>query len=869
MVASLITAAGGAYAQDIFYSGNVAPDMPNSCAAGVEWVQYGDEGTVSNQGGLVQDPDAVNGWAWRIQDLAGAKDHWRTSPAGSIDRYTGVTIVGRLKTISESAGGGNLGFLENSGLSTLLHWGGPTGHLKDTRREVESYLAGDAEYHTFRVTALGPKTSVPYLEQFSYEAGPLAGKGAWYGSAGTEVSVGLDPDDSQNSVAMITGGAGASDLYQDIWADADPTTGLITVVFKAKRGQENPASYMWGIWINDANGNNLGRFYGSAMHLSGRIAGLGVGFVTEEKFFTGDWDELKMEIDPAANTTKFFFNGQIMADRFDAGHTVFNHYSGSNTPSDTMARIRIERWERIDAQGEVAYFDDLSVNGKNIGFPRQINVYVDENPMPAMTIEDADSASTAMDAFCFGAASTSGAQDIYFDFITGTTRGAFAPGEELPTLGYSLLPSMPNGVAATIAQAKSVNNGVPVNLTGLVTQVYHGMDAYYNSIQVGFLLQSEEGDSRDGIRVLSNVELMVGSSVLVQGVSAVAPGSTEKVVQATGVTELDFTMDLPQPVAMNNLATGGGAFGTMKPVVNDASQVSGSPCYADAFAYSNGPLGGTGGWAGNIVPDIGVADGAVRIIGGRGEPAVVQSVSCGDCGTGEISVKLKVKPGAGAQTIWDVAVLDPAGLNLARLMGTGTYFKGRIDVPVFPFAYVTADQTLQPGWNDIEIKVKTATGYTEFYINGVQFGNLDHNEVGAKGAVGSLRLKRLDNHTSTAEDFIFIDDLAVYPSGKQASGLNTMGVAAKIYGTVTAVVNDGTFEGSFFYVDDGSNLKDGTSDLYGNVHVGIRCRPLSYYGMVEMPQYGDYVWVTGAMGGGDGGSRLFWTGEYGVIRAAP
>jgi hypothetical protein len=73
---------------------------------------------------------------------------------------------------------------------------------------------------------------------------------------------------------------------------------------------------------------------------------------------------------------------------------------------------------------------------------RVIRIYVDENATPALEITNAAAAApnaAGIDSIGFGASSTAGEQEIYFDCVYGTNAGAFAPGEEEACLGESLV----------------------------------------------------------------------------------------------------------------------------------------------------------------------------------------------------------------------------------------------------------------------------------------------------------------------------------------------------------------------------------------------------------------------------------------------
>jgi len=69
-----------------------------------------------------------------------------------------------------------------------------------------------------------------------------------------------------------------------------------------------------------------------------------------------------------------------------------------------------------------------------------IRVYSDEYPTPILILSN-QGANYGFDGLAFGAGGTAWSQNIYFDWVTGTNAGAFAPGEEVPCLGRSLVPS--------------------------------------------------------------------------------------------------------------------------------------------------------------------------------------------------------------------------------------------------------------------------------------------------------------------------------------------------------------------------------------------------------------------------------------------
>jgi hypothetical protein len=83
---------------------------------------------------------------------------------------------------------------------------------------------------------------------------------------------------------------------------------------------------------------------------------------------------------------------------------------------------------------------------KTTGGGNAVNVYVDEQPTPAMSISttgDIDYTWGGIRGIGFGTASNSGAQTIYYDWVAATNAGAFAPGEEVSCLGHTLGPASP------------------------------------------------------------------------------------------------------------------------------------------------------------------------------------------------------------------------------------------------------------------------------------------------------------------------------------------------------------------------------------------------------------------------------------------
>ncbi len=117
------------------------------------------------QGNVDNDLDAVDGKAWRIVDISGAKTKYRAArlnplPDPEIYPRAGATIVARMRVrnyvYTDPWGFGLLIFWDNQ-VSADLFWGGPDGKLMETNRTGRPgvTLTGDDKYHTFRMTAIG------------------------------------------------------------------------------------------------------------------------------------------------------------------------------------------------------------------------------------------------------------------------------------------------------------------------------------------------------------------------------------------------------------------------------------------------------------------------------------------------------------------------------------------------------------------------------------------------------------------------------------------------------------------------------------------------------------------------------------------
>ncbi|MCE5199023.1 MAG: hypothetical protein ABFD54_05075 [Armatimonadota bacterium] len=104
-------------------------------------------------------------------------------------------------------------------------------------------------------------------------------------------------------------------------------------------------------------------------------------------------------------------------------------------------------------------------------------------------------------------------------------------------------------------------------------------------------------------------------------------------------------------------------------------------------------------------------------------------------------------------------------------------------------------------------------------------------------------------------------------AGVLSTGANTIGLYTTIYGKVTQAVDDfPKYSTTYFYVDDGSGLKDGSG------YTGIKCYAPTDWGYYWIPANNDYVKVTGVMGVrqiNGKNIRFFWTYSWDYISTPP
>jgi hypothetical protein len=184
-------------------------------------------------------------------------------------------------------------------------------------------------------------------EPFTYYDGTLAAAagGNWTGATSPEIAIG-------SGQLKIAGGTGALNMQRA--AVAAGSGGKIAAEISI-RGGTGTGDIYWNIYLDDASGNNLARWYGSSKHARGRVG----GSITPDMILTGGWDDLYVEMDTAANTSEFFFNG-----------ASFSTISHGTIPGNAIAVVRIERNDRPTAAADTVLFDHLLIGAVSTALPK-------------------------------------------------------------------------------------------------------------------------------------------------------------------------------------------------------------------------------------------------------------------------------------------------------------------------------------------------------------------------------------------------------------------------------------------------------------------------------------------------------------------
>lgn len=120
-----------------------------------------------------------------------------------------------------------------------------------------------------------------------------------------------------------------------------------------------------------------------------------------------------------------------------------------------------------------------------------------------------------------------------------------------------------------IDAVKRAVDGAPVNLPNyVVSAAYLATDVDGSQIYDSFAVEAKN-DRTNGIRVISPIYVNPGDVVTVRGGTAMVDG--ERVILPSAVDVMSPPVNPPKPLAMNNLASGGGACGAQGAVANNAA----------------------------------------------------------------------------------------------------------------------------------------------------------------------------------------------------------------------------------------------------------------------------------------------------------
>jgi hypothetical protein len=223
-------------------------------------------------------------------------------------------------------------------------------------------LAADDYYAAIQVTSTNaadsPQTMPLALhviapaclwEPFNYYDGDLTTMGGanWSGTASNQIVI-------AEGTLNLTGGSGAVEARRVL--SCSSSNNIIAAEIKI-RGGSGTGNFFWNIYLDDAASNNLARWYGGSRIARGRVGGT----VTPDMTLSGTnvWDDLYVEIDAAANTSEFFFNG-----------ISFGTIDHGTAPGSTLGEILLERIDRPTASADSISFDNLTVGSVDVTQPR-------------------------------------------------------------------------------------------------------------------------------------------------------------------------------------------------------------------------------------------------------------------------------------------------------------------------------------------------------------------------------------------------------------------------------------------------------------------------------------------------------------------
>jgi hypothetical protein len=152
----------------------------------------------------------------------------------------------------------------------------------------------------------------------------------------------------------VSGGSGTVEARRSV--SCAGSNGVVAAGVKL-HSAAGTGDIFWSIYLDDSASNNLARWYGSTRIARGRIGGT----ITADMLLSGPdiWDDLYVEIDTAAKTSEFFFNG-----------VSFGTLYQDATSGSGVSTIRIERIDRPTTSADSVCFDQLFVGAVDMTAPR-------------------------------------------------------------------------------------------------------------------------------------------------------------------------------------------------------------------------------------------------------------------------------------------------------------------------------------------------------------------------------------------------------------------------------------------------------------------------------------------------------------------
>ena len=388
-----------------------------------------------------------------------------------------------------------------------------------------------------------PGSDACFADTFPYPDGSLNGNRGWTGTALDQITV-------DNGAVKFAGGATAYSVEQQVSCGGPGE--VVGVWLKAKKG--SGAYILWNLRVDDPEGRNLARYYGSGTTARGRIGG-GTQ-ATPPQNLTGSWDDLYIKIDFNTNATQFVFNGASIG--------VLNHSEVG--AGDAIGRLQFERENNASAAGGYVHVDDLivgpadvvapaaSISGPSVPITRtgpvSYTVNFSEKVYGFISANDIQVNSTGTAAA--GSISITGSGFGPYTVTLSKISGSGTLGITVKSGAANDVASNPNVMSSPSTVFKVATNATHI---GAVKELVdnevvwlEGKALYMKHDGFGYI---EETDRTAGIRVEGAVEASAGNIVSLSGIMATRPGGERYVLVDEMETIEEGTVE---PLGMNNRA---------------------------------------------------------------------------------------------------------------------------------------------------------------------------------------------------------------------------------------------------------------------------------------------------------------------------